>query len=649
MADDTHQGAGVIGTLRSIARFLYRYAGRYWVSYLFGFAALFATNWAIVRIPTLVGDVLNTLERSGVGTEGFTAASAQAALEPTSALVLELMFWASSLIVVRTLSRVLFFNPGRDIQYRLGVDLFAHLLTLQRPFYGKRKIGELVSIAANDTQAVRLLVGFAGLQVCNVAVAIPLHLYQMLRTDWVLTLYCVTPVVFGAIYMRYTIQRFYGLIRSSLEKLASLSDRILESFSGVAAIRSHVAEEAALARFEQPNRDYLDLQLEIASVRAFAMPVLGFTGYIGTGLVLWIGGNRVLADQLEVGSLATFTALLVSLVSLLTALAWVLTAISRGTVALDRIDVLFDTEPGLPEVEREASIETPPRIELRDLSFAHDERSEPALRGISATVEPGNTLGIFGRTGSGKTTLIELLARVYTPPPGTVWVDGQDIRGLSLAALRAATAVVPQTAFLFSTTLRDNIRLRGERTGHTATAADAELAGPKLFGISLAPAAKPQTPASEPTSIADARLDEVIDSASLTPDIAALAEGLETIVGERGVMLSGGQRQRTALARALYRSPQLLLLDDVLSAVDQATETKLVSAIRNLSSGSEDPPTTVIVSHRTSVLEHADEILVLHEGQVVERGTHAELIRAGGEYAAAHQHQREEAEGGEHG
>jgi len=643
VAQTPDHSSGVVATLERVARFLYRYAGRYWVSYLFGFAALFATNWAVVRIPTLVGEVLNALESSGVGTEAFSQRAAEAALEPASALVLELMFWASSLIIVRTLSRVLFFNPGRDIQYRLGVDLFAHLLTLQRPFYGRRKIGELVSIAANDTQSVRLLVGFAGLQVCNVAVAIPMHLYQMLRTDWVLTLYCVAPVVLGAIYMRYTVQRFYTLIRSSLEQLASLSDRILESFSGVATIRSHVAEDAAVERFELQNRDYLDLQLELASVRAFSMPVLAFSGYIGTGLVLWIGGNRVLADQLEVGSLATFTALLISLVSILTSLAWVLTAISRGTVSLSRIDELFDVDPELPEVTREAGLGAPPRLELRDLSFTHEGRDEPALREISATVEPGHTLGIFGRTGSGKTTLIELLARVYTPPPGAVFVDGDDARGFALDALRAAIAVVPQTPFLFSTTLRDNIRLRGERTGHTATAADAEIAGPRLFGISLSPKRRATSPEVAPDGD-DPRLREVIDSACLTPDIAALPAGLDTVVGERGVMLSGGQRQRTALARALYRAPELLLLDDVLSAVDQATEAKLVAAIRGLSTGSERPPTTVIVSHRTSVLEHADEILVLHEGEVVERGTHAELIAAGGEYAAAHQHQREEAD-----
>jgi ATP-binding cassette, subfamily B, multidrug efflux pump len=636
----TSRSGGALDRVRTVLRFLWRYGRRYWVSYSIGLAALFATNWAVVRIPTLIGDILNALQRAGVGQPGFVPTPTHAAIEPVHGLALELMGWATALIVVRTVSRVLFFNPGREIEYRLGVDMFAHLLTLQRPFYARRKVGELVSVAANDTQSVRLLVGFAGLQVCNVAVAIPMHLYQMLRTDWVLTLWCVTPVLFGAIYMRWTVHRFYTLIRRSLEKLAALSDRILESFAGVATVRSHVAEQAAVARFERHNRDYLNLQLEVASLRAFAMPVLAFTGYVGTGLVLWIGGDRVLAGQLEIGSLATFTALLISLVSILTSLAWVLTAFSRGTVALERVHELLDAEPELPEVERAHTLDAPPRVELRALSFTHTGQQEPALREVSAVVEPGHTLGIFGRTGSGKTTLVDLLARVHTPAPGTVLIDGHDARSLELGPLRAGMAVVPQSPFLFSTTLRDNIRLRGERTGHTATP-DAEFAGPRLVRRRRAPPESPE-PATEPD---DPKLHAVIDAACLAPDLNALPEGLDTIVGERGVMLSGGQRQRTALARALYREPKLLVLDDVLSAVDQATETKLVAAIRSLGAGAgASTPTTVIVSHRTSVLEHADEILVLEHGEVVERGTHAELIARAGAYAAAHEHQREQAE-----
>jgi ATP-binding cassette, subfamily B, multidrug efflux pump len=245
------------------------------------------------------------------------------------------------------------------------------------------------------------------------------------------------------------------------------------------------------------------------------------------------------------------------------------------------------------------------------------------------SLRPGQTLGIFGRTGSGKTTLINLLARVYTPPAGSVLVDGVDVTTVPLEHLRRGMAVVPQDPFLFSTTLRDNIRLQGERTGHVrGEDGEADKSGARR------PVDVPQDPL----------LVQVLAAACLSDDVRALPEGLETVVGERGVTLSGGQRQRTALARALYRRPALLLLDDVLSAVDQGTEIKLVAAIRGLHDGTGPaadrlPPTTVIVSHRTSVLEHADEILVLADGRVVERGTHASLLAQGGLYAETHQHQ----------
>lgn len=632
-----------------VVRFLFRYAKKYWVSYLFGVLALIATNLATVRIAALMGEIINEVERvteaSGSAAAARELSLTQAIADPVLELAIQLMILAGALVVVRTLSRVLFFNPGRDIQYLIGVDLFAHLLTLQRPFYSQRKVGELVSVAANDLQSIRLLVGFAGLQVLNVAVALPIHLWQMARLDWQLTLWCMTPILIGAIYMRWTVSRFYSLVRESLEKLGALSDRILESFAGVGSIRAHAADEAAVARFQGYNRAYFDLQLEIARLRAFAMPVLGLAGFLGAGLVFWVGGERVLDGELEVGDLITFTTLLTSLVPLLASLAWVLTAISRGTVALERVDDVLSEEPGLPPVELELRLDQPPALELRGLSFTHPGRDAPALRDVSARVEPGQTLGIFGRTGSGKTTLIDLLARVYTPPPGTVFVDGHDARGLELAALREGMSVVPQSPFLFSATLRDNVRMLGERSGHFDSD-DAEFAGPKFFRRRWARASRrPQTALDAPRQAElDPRLRSVLDAACLEPDLASLPEGLSTIVGERGVMLSGGQRQRTALARALYRGPKLLLLDDILSAVDQNTETKLVAAIRNLDDqlGEGTRPTTVIVSHRTSVLEHADEILVLDDGEVVERGTHAELITAGGAYAAAHEHQREE-------
>ena len=586
--------------------FLAGYAKKNLVHYVLGFAALIATNYAVVRIPALLGEALNILEGSGA-----------AVLAEARGIAIELMLLAVVVIGVRTLSRVLFFNPGREIEYRLGVDLFERLLGLQRPYFNRHKVGELISVASNDTTSVRLLVGFAGLQVINVAVAIPMHLVQMASTDLALTAWCLAPVVVGAAYMRWTVKRFFAMVRDGMQQLARLSDRVFESYAGVGTIRSHAAEEATMRRFDERNSSYLELQLRVSAIRAFGMPVLAFSGLVGAGIVLWAGGNRVLAGELGIGDLATFTALLVSLVGTLTALAWVLAAVGRGMIATDRVAELLHTPDELPAVEHPLDVTAPPRIEIRGLSFTYEGSETPALRDIDASVGPGGTLGIFGKTGSGKTTLVNLLTRVYTPPVGTVFVAGVDIVGAPLPALRDAMAVVPQTPFLFSTRLRDNITLLD--------------ANPTRGKISAS---------DDP----DPRLDAVLVAASLVDDVAQLSAGLDTVVGERGVMLSGGQRQRAALARAIYRNRPILVLDDVLAAVDQATEGRLVASIRALrsSAGIDSAPTTVIVSHRTSVLEHADEILVLDAGRVVERGTHAELVAKGGLYAETHTHQEGE-------
>jgi ATP-binding cassette subfamily B protein len=598
--------------VQSIFRFLARYARPKAPQYALGLAMLGATNYAIVRIPVLIGRSLNVLQAAG-----------PEALQRSNALGLELAIWAVVLVVVRTLSRVLFFNPGREIEFKLRVDLFHHLLRLQRPFFSGRKIGELVSIATNDVQSVRLLVGFAGLQVFNCSVAIPLHLFQMLQTDVPLTLWCVVPVSIGAVYMRWTVRRFHATVRESMRQLARLSDRVLETYAGVATIRSHVAEDAAVERFEERNRGYLRQLLRIASIRAFSMPVLAFTGAVAAGLVLWVGGNRVLAGAIMVGDLATFMALLISLTAVLTSLAWVLASMSRGTVALGRVDEIFETRDGLPPATAHLEVSSPPRLELDDLTFHYPGSEEAALSGVNAVVEPGNTLGIFGHTGAGKTTLLNLLSRIHTPPQRSIFCNGRDIRDVPLEELRDVMAVVPQDPFLFSTSLRDNVRLAGERSGHDQVADG-------LRGEPEATVADQR----------DQRLERVLFLTTLSDDLDNLPEGLRTIVGERGVVLSGGQRQRAALARALYRETPLLLLDDVLSAVDQGTEARLVAGIRSFRASGRKPATTVVVSHRTSVLEQADEILVLERGRVVERGTHRELVARQGVYARADAHQR---------
>lgn len=594
-----------------ILPFLLRYARRHSLQYILGLAMLVLTNYAVVHIPALMGAALTELSEQGPQT-----------LEHTQQLARELMIWACVVVIARTLSRIWFFNPGRTIEFRLSVDFFRHLLRLQRPFFAHYKIGELVSVGINDTASIRLLVGFVGLQIFNIMVAIPMHIGQMWRTDHVLTLWCLVPIVVGSFYMRYVVKNFYAAVRTSLEKLASLSDRILESYTGIATIRAFSAENAALERFEGRSHDYLQLQLRLAKIRAFAMPVLSVSGLVGTAFVLWIGGNRVIQDQMEVGDLATFTTLILSLVTLLTAFAWVLAAVSRGLVALERIDQLITTSDDLPEVRDDYVVQRPPRLELRHLSFTYPNTTTPVLHDLNLCLNSGQTLGIFGHTGAGKSTLVQLLTRIYTPPEHTIYVDGHDITHLDLDQLRQSMAVVLQEPFLFSTSIRDNISLP---EGPFFQAHDGEH--------EHSPSLQHQSP--------DPLLQQVLRDTSLEPDIQRLAHGLDTVVGERGIMLSGGQRQRTALARALYQQPHLLLLDDVLSAVDQTTEARLIAAIRAIKSHphTQSSPTTVIVSHRIRALEHADEIIVLEQGQIVERGTHEQLLRQKGVYAQAYQHQ----------
>ncbi|MFY0537972.1 ABC transporter transmembrane domain-containing protein [Nannocystis pusilla] len=372
-------------------RFFHRYVRRNLPQYALGFAMLVATNYAVVRIPTLIGNAL----------DAFGGGKADA-LAVGQGIALELMIWAVAVVVVRTLSRVLFFNPGREVEYRVSVDLFTHLLALQRPFFLKRKVGELVSMATNDTMSIRLLIGFAGLQVCNVAVAVPLHLGQMLLTDAWLTLWCLLPIAVGSAYTIAVVRRFYSLIRVSFEELGRLSDRVLESYAGIGTVRAHAAEAAILRHFDTRNQTYLDLQLRLSSMRAFSMPVLGLSGQVAAAIVLWVGGARVIAGELPVGALVTFTTLLGSLVALLMAVAWVLASVSRGFVAIKRVDEVVTTPDGLPVPTDILPPGPPPALELRGMTFTYPgrrsrrcatsrSRSRPARRsGSSAAPGPAS-------------------------------------------------------------------------------------------------------------------------------------------------------------------------------------------------------------------------------------------------------------------
>lgn len=592
---DTKDRTGT-GARSPIWRLLKEYAWRYRWSYLAGAAFVWLTNYLSVSIPGQIGHAIDAL-RADASVGRYVAAIAAMGL---------------GVIVVRTLSRILIFNPGRHLEYHLRRDLFAHLLRLQPSFYATRKRGDIVSRASNDVTWVRTLVGYGGLQVVNVTIAVALTGWKMVALSPRLTLMVLLPIAVGSVLVQWGIRRLFHLSRRSQEQLGEISEHVLGSLQGVGAIQGFVAEEAFIGRFEERNLDWLKISMQLAVLRAVALPLLVLAGGISMFALIAIGGPMVLAGSLTVGELAAFTALLAVFLPPLRSLGWMMSVIQRGRAALERVFELMDAPIERPEGVEGRVLERGrgPSIEIRNLSFAYpDEPGRLVLDGLSASIEGASVVGLFGRTGSGKSTLLRVLARLYNPPPGTVFVDGVDLTELDLGSWRRRLAVVPQRPFLFSDSIAANVGL----------AADDGSDG----------------------------VEKALERAAFANDIEALPNGLETVVGERGIMLSGGQRQRVALARGLNRGGDLLILDDVLSAVDHHTEAQLVETVSGLTEEREGS-TVLIASHRQSALRHCAQILVLDGGRLVDCGTHSELIDRPGVYrdtwSVQSQHAASEAE-----
>lgn len=541
---------------------------------------LWLTNWLTVSIPGEIGRAVD-------GLRGGDSIGRTVALIAVMGL---------AVIVVRSLSRILIFNPGRHVEYELRRDLFDHLLRLQPSFYATHKRGDIVSRASNDISWVRTLVGYGGLQVVNVTLAVVLTIWKMIAMSPKMTLLALLPVLVGMAVVQWAIRRLFWLSRRNQEQLGEISEHVLGSLQGMATIQGFVAEEAFVSNFERRNLEWLSTGMRLAVIRATALPLLVLAGGIAMYVVIAVGGRLVLDGVLTVGELAAFTALLMVFLPPLRSLGWMLSVIQRGRAALERVFELMDAPVDRPEGGRGVVLAAGrgPDIELRDLRFAYpDDPDHTVLDGITTTITGGAVIGVFGRTGAGKSTLLRVLARLYNPPRGTVLIDGVDLVDLDLDGWRDRIAVAPQRPFLFSDSIAANIAL-----DRRASADEIRQA------------------------VADAALDGDIDT---------LPEGLETVVGERGIMLSGGQRQRVALARAIHRSGDLLILDDVLSAVDHATEATLVETVAALA-GRPGAPTVFIASHRLSALRHCDTVLVLDRGRLVDQGPHHELAARPGIY-----------------
>ena len=496
--------------------------------------------------------------------------------------------------VLRYFSRVLVFNAAREIEYELRNDLFAHLQRLPQSFFLSWRTGDLMSRCVNDLNSVRTLLGPGLLSVVSTPLLYVGALAMMFWMDWQLTLLVLVPYPFFIQFAR-TFGR--GLHRWNIEVqegLGELSNQLQETISGISVVKTHAMEDITRDRFAKSNENLFRKQLKLVRVSGAMPAIIGLLPGFAMLIILWVGGTKILVGQMTTKEFITFAMLIYGLTFPTFILGWVFALIQRGAAAMQRIDEVLTVEPSIADRPDAVEIESlRGEIEFRDLTFRYPSFDrEPALHNISLAVPAGTTLGIVGPVGSGKSTLASVIPRLFEVDDGHVFIDGVDVNQLKLKTLRSNIAMVPQDSFLFSMSLAENI----------------------AFGLAE----------SDPKRVAEA-----VERAQLTKDLAELPHGLATVVGERGVMLSGGQRQRTALARALALDPSILILDDTLSSVDAATEQAIQRSLAEVFAGR----TVICISHRISSVRDCDQIVVLEAGRISERGSHRELLLAGGFYA----------------
>ena len=511
----------------------------------------------------------------------------------------------------RFLMRRIIIGVSREIEYDLRNDFFAHLQRLPLGYFQVHRTGDLMSRATNDLSAVRMMVGPAIMYSVSTGLIFMVATVLMLSIDVYLTLIALIPLPFVSLSVKYFGTAIYKRSERIQAQLSELSAIVQEALAGVRVVRAYGREDVELERFRRANQEYVERNRLLIQLQGFFYPSLAFFLGLGALLVLWLGSRQVILSRITIGEFVAFNAYLVMLSWPMIAFGWVTNLLQRGMASWTRMREVLDVEPSITDASAQPGFRSPAdirgRVELRNLTFAYN--GEPVLDQISVTIEPGQTLALVGATGSGKSTLLSLLPRLHEPPPGTVFIDGVDVRHIPLAVLRGAIGYVPQEPFLFSDTLGDNVAFGARR--------EALLAHAERDPIQRA--------------VAIARLDK---------DVSEFPSGYDTIVGERGITLSGGQKQRAAIARALMVDPRILILDDALSAVDTYTEREILSRLREASR----QRTSIIVSHRISTVRDADLILILDRGRVVERGTHDDLLARDGLYTDLFKRQLLEAE-----
>ena len=558
------------------------YLKKYRRSYVVGTLCVFLTNGIWILFPQVIRRAIDDLHLGVTRHKLLTYA-------------LLLLAVAGAKGIFQFLTRWIVIGVSREIEFDLRNDFFRHLESLSYSYYQRTRTGDIMAKATNDLNAVRMLLGPAIMYSANTIVFTAGALVFMLAISPRLTLYAFLPLPVVSITIQYFGKQIHERFETIQAMFSEISARAQENFSGARVIRAYVQEEPEIAAFEAANREYIGRSLKLVRLMGMLWPTLETMLGLAIVLVLWLGGREVLQGRITVGDFVAFNTYMVQLTWPVIALGWVINIFQRGTASMARINQILTEKPEIVDAaeittaEKVRATQINGEIEFRNLNFAYN--GTPVLHDINLRIPAGSSLAIVGPTGSGKTTLVDLIPRIYDAAPGTVFIDGRPVREYPLALLRQNIGFVPQETFLFSETVRENI----------------------AFGVKDAP---------------DSAVHAAAEAASIAEDIESFPERYQTLVGERGITLSGGQKQRTAIARALIRNPRILILDDALSSVDTHTEDKILNYLRVLMHGR----TTIFISHRVSTVRNADRIAVLHGGRIVELGTHDELLEKNGYY-----------------
>jgi ATP-binding cassette subfamily B protein len=563
-----------------------RYFSPYKVALITGILCIVAGVVFNLYIPLIVGNAVDE-NWTGVSWEKLTIS----ALKVLGASV------ASGSFLF--LQRRILIGMSRNIEYDLRQDFYTHLVDQPQSFFQDHRVGDLMARATNDLAAVRQLAGPMIMYTLQTIFVVLIVLPLMLSINWWLTLLLFVTMPLVSLTVKIFGQQVHIRFEKIQDFFAQITARAQENITGVRVVRAYAQEDAEINAFNELNREYAEKNLGLVKIDAVMRPLMQFLIGFGFILIIWAGVPLAVRGEISVGDFTVFNMYLSRLIWPLIALGYVVNLYQRGTASLKRMNTILAIKPTIadsPGVSPQPPVRG--RIEFRDLTFRYRSADEPVLQNINLIIEPGQTVAFVGRTGSGKSTLVNLIPRVIEAAKDTVFIDGVSVRDYPLGQLRRSIGYVPQETFLFSDTLAENI----------------------AFGVENA---------------ARADVEWAAEIAGLAEDVSGFPEGFDTMVGERGITLSGGQKQRTAIARAVLRQPRILILDDALSSVDTYTEEKILSQLR----GVMRERTSLIVSHRISTVRDADLICVLDEGKIIERGTHDELLRMGGEYAALYERQ----------